>query len=85
MRVGSHKFPLEPAATVETDRLIVVLYQAASFVLGLVLYFYLLLLLLKIMLHPVVFYLFAMHAGVVDDDVCELLPMQFWFRLGSSS
>lgn len=79
MQVGSHIFPLAAAAIVETDRLIVVLYQAASFVLGIVLYFYQLLLLLKIMLHPVVgvFYLCALY------DV--LLPMQYWFRLGSSS
>ncbi len=56
MQVGSHIFPFAPVAIAERDRLIVVLFQAASFVLGLVLYFYLLLLLLKIMLHPVLFY-----------------------------
>ncbi len=87
MQVGSHIHSIAPSAIVETDRpdrLIVGLYEAAvSFVLGLALYLYLILL-LKMMLHLVVFYLFAMFSGAVDDDACVLLPMQFWFRPGSS-
>ena len=70
--------PFAAAAKLETDRLLLVLCQAASFVLRLVVYCHLLFLMMM-KLHLVVFYLFAMLlSGVVDDDDCVRL------RLGSS-
>ena len=77
--MGSCIVPFAAAAKLETDRLLLVLCQAAScFVLRLVVYCHLLFLMMK--LHLVVFYLlFAMLlSGVVDDDDCVQL------RLGSS-
>jgi len=79
MQGGSCIVPFAAAAKLETDRLLLVLCQAAScFVLRLVVYCHLLFLMMM-KLHLVVFYLFAMLlSGVVDDDDCVRL------RLGSS-
>lgn len=63
MQVGSRIILIAASAKVQRDRFLV-LCQAASFSIGLVLYCCLLFLTMK--LHLVVFYLLAMY--VVDDD-----------------
>ena len=82
-QVGSHIIPFAASATAERDRFLQVLCQAASFVHGQLLYLCLLFLTMKLRL--LVFYLLAVHSGVVDvDDDLRLLPMQWQLQLGSS-